>query len=216
MQINSQHNFYNPQFKAQKIARVKNCYKGLTTHIDIYKINESDQNFLKKLLKSIDLKKLYPKANEDMLKTYQDVFRASVFSAMDSSNTAYIAFNNNIPCGLFALRPGKITNMLNLVSIPIDENLKTNLVGQTLLYQGFKDSAKANAKKIKLEAIKNSVGSPLQKYKKWGLKEIDSGDRYVQMECDKSNIQKQLKRFAQNLSYRKVQEKNTNIESFID
>lgn len=216
MQINSRTNYNIPNFKAQKVAKVKNIYQGLTTHIDIYKINESDINFLKKLLKSIDFKRLLPKVSNEEQKLYQDIFKATVFSAMDISNTAYVAFHNNIPCGLFALRPGKTTSLLELVSIPIDTNKTTNLVGQTLLYQGFLDSNKANANRIQLEAIKNSIGDPVKKYKLWGMKEVYSGEKYVQMECDKTNIQKQLKRFARKINYREVRQKNTNIEQFID
>lgn len=216
MLISPKYDFNKPQFKAQKIAQVKNCYQGLTTHIDIYRINKTDIKFLKKLLRSIDIKKLLPKVSEDLQKTYQDIFKATVFNAMDPNNTAYIAFNENIPCGLFTLRPGKTTSILDLVAIPTSENQTTNLIGQTLLYQGFRDSQKANAKKIQLEAIKKSIGNPVEKYIKWGLKEVDSGDKYIQMECDKSNINKQLKRFARKIKYKEVRQKNTNIESFID
>ena len=54
--------------------------------------------------------------------------------------------------------------ILDLVAIPTSENQTTNLIGQTLLYQGFRDSQKANAKKIQLEAIKKSIGNPVEKY----------------------------------------------------
>ena len=216
MLISQKNEFNTPNFKAQKIAKIKHCYQGLTTHIDIYRINETDINFLKKLSKNIDFKKLLPKVTEDQQKTCQDIFKATVFNAMDPNNTAYIAFNENIPCGLFALRLGKTTSILDLIAIPVGENKTTNLIGQTLLYQGFRDSQKANAKKIQLEAIKKSIGNPVEKYKKWGLREVDSGDKYIRMECDKSNINKQLKRFTRKIKYKEVHEKNTNIESFID
>ena len=44
MQINSRTNYNIPNFKAQKVAKVKNIYQGLTTHIDIYKIKEADSH----------------------------------------------------------------------------------------------------------------------------------------------------------------------------
>lgn len=216
MLIKSEQYSYKPQFKAQKIAKVKNCYQGLTTHIDIYRIDKNDKKFLEKLLNNIDFKILLPKLSSEMQKLYQDIFRATVYNAMEADNVSYIALNNNIPCGLFALKPGKNMNFLDLVSIPVDKNKTINLVGQTLLYQGFLDSKKINANKIQIEAVKNSIGNPVQKYREWGLVEVTSGDRYVQMECDKPNINKQLKRFAQKIQYRKVKEKSTNLEKLIN
>ena len=215
MQINPINKFNTQNFKAKKIAKAKNCYKGLTTYIDIYRINESDNGFLEKLLKSIDFKALFPKMTADKLKLYQDIFRAAIFNAMDPSNNAYLAVSNNLPCGLIALKPGKTMNFLDLVSIPVDVNKKVNITGQTLLYQAFLDSANSNATKIQLEALKNSVGNPVQKYKEWGMKEVSSGDKYIQMECDKSNITKQIERFSQKIQYKKVKKKNTNLESFL-
>ena len=215
MQVFSTNNSNSLNFKALRIAKAKNCHKGLTTHIDIYRLTESDNKFLEKLLNNVDFRKLLPSAPQDKLKLYQDVFRASVFNAMDSANTAYVAVSNNLPCGLLALRSGKIMNFLDLVSIPVDMNTKVNMTGQILLYQGFLDSQRVNANKIKLEAINGSLGNPVQKYKEWGLEEVSEGERYVEMQCDKLNIEKQLKRFAQKIKYKKVKSQSTNLESFI-
>ena len=216
MHVNSVNSYNSLNFRAQKIAKAKNCYKGLTTHIDIYRLNESDNNFLKKLLDSIDLKRLLPDISNDKLKLYQDVFRAGIFNAMDSMNTAYIAMSNNTPCALLALQPGKTTNFLDLVSIPIDKNKKVNWASQTLLYQAFLDSKNANSNTIKLEAVKDSFGNPVKKYKEWGLEAISEGDKYVEMHCNRPNITRQLERFSEKIGYKKVKQKNINIEKFVN
>lgn len=212
MEVNFYNTNYAPNFGAHKIAKAKNTINGVTTHIDIYKLKPSDKPFLKKLLEKISIKEMYPHLEDGQVKIWQDMVRYSIFNAISPMHSSYLAMCNNAPCGVATCTEGKVLNVLDISSIPVDKNKKANLSGLTMLYHLFLNAKKNNTEKIALEALKSSPGNPVQKYSQLGLKKVEEGTRYIQMECDSANIDKQINTLKTKIQYRECKPVNVNLE----
>ena len=90
------------------------------------------------------------------------------------------------------------------------------IFGKTLLYKLFLDACKNKVKKISLEAVKNSPGDPLKKYLDIGFEKIEEGSRYVQMECSRENIKKQLHSLKKEVILKECNPKNFDLNRYLD
>ncbi|MBR2430815.1 hypothetical protein IKB17_05080 [bacterium] len=217
MITNIKNNLYNIDFKAKRIAKAKNTYKGLTTHLEIFKIDPSDTNYLKGLYQKTSIEKLYPNLSTELKETWQSLLKFGIWNSEHLTLDTYLACFNKTPCGIISTTQGKKQlNIIDLISIPIDINKKANLTGQTLFYHIFKNAKKNKTQKITLEALNVSSGNPVEKYKELGFKVIERGNRYTTMECDNENIIKQVDKLKNKINYTECKNKKINLNEYLD
>ena len=217
MQTNFQNNLYNINFNAKRVAKAKNIYKGVTTHLEIFKIDSTDTSYLKDLYNRISIEKLFPTLSPELKETWQNLLKFGIGNSGNPNIDTYLACFDKTPCGIISTTQGKKhLDIIDLISIPIDINKKANLTGQTLFYHIFKIAKKNKTKKISLEAVNESSGNPVMKYKKLGFKEIEKGNRYTSMECDKENINQQVSRLKDQINYSECKSKKINLNQYLN
>lgn len=216
MQINS--NTYQPNFKAIRIAHTQNFVKGMTTNIDILRITRDDEVFLENL-KQISIKKLCPKLREDLQERWQKVLDYCVKISKLTCNKSYVAITDNRPCCIMSTCKYQDSNKLfldGICAIPNADGKKTNLGGQTLLYQLFLDAISDKTKGVELEAIHNGPVDVVKKYQELGFTTNNSSEDYTNMTCNKFKVEEQLKKFASQIDYTPVEEEYIKLEDIIN
>lgn len=220
MQIHLITNNHSPQFKATKVATATNMAKNFDTKIDIYKLNPKvDSIFLKKWKEKINIKNLFPKLPEFDKARWQQVFDYSIDSAADRDFTAYVAVNNNKPCGIISYLHNKKNAIFidGVCSVPIDTNKKVPLAGTTLIYQAFIDAKEKDSEEIVLDAVNNGPFNIIEKYKTFGFKINSVGDKYTNMRCKERQRDEQLKNLEKIIDYTPCEtEENIDLTQFID
>lgn len=217
MQTNFQNNLYNINFNARRIAKAKNRHKGITTHLEIFKIDSSDTSYLKDLYKKISIDKLYPNLSPELKEIWQNLLKFGIGNSGNPNLDTYLACFDKTPCGIVSTTQGKKhLSVIDLISIPIDINKKANLAGQTLFYHIFKNAKKNKTKVISLEAVNESSGNPVEKYKNLGFKEIEKDNRFTSMECDKENISQQVCKLKDKINYSECKPKKVNLDQYLN
>lgn len=195
---------HNQTFKARQIASTKNCYKNLTTKIDLYKLSCKDTNFLDKLEKSVDIKSLMPDLCEYSQKRWQKVFNYAISRAKDKENETYLAISDSKPCGIVTTWQDNNEMCIDAISdIPLC-NKRVNFTGSTLFLQAFKLADNLKVKTLRLFAVTDGPFDVISKYKEKGFKEVGMEDGYVEMTCNKYNVKKQIDALSKSISYKPV------------
>lgn len=205
-------------FKATKVADTSNTLNKIHTNLQLFRLGNEDKSFLEKLEQKINYKELC--SNLDITLTLQErwqrVFNYCVERAKSNENKTYVAVHDDKLCGILTYcQNGRKFELDGICSIPQDSK-KVPYVGQTLLYQLFKDSADGNAKSIELKAVTDGPFDVVSKYAKRGFKADTTSDYYTHMRCNKYNIAEQLKSFQAEIAYQPCKSSKINLEQFID
>lgn len=207
----------NTNFCAIKIANTQALINKNSTNIELYRLGFEDKGFLHNLLRKIKISKLYPKLSKENIERWQRVFDYSISKALDNENTTYIAINKNKPCGILTFFKDSISFLDGVCSIPIGYNQKVPFVGQTLIYQMFKDVECSRSKAIKLKAVNDGPFNVVKKYEKLGFKqEFNKEVDYTEMSCNKHKIAHQLKELPFIIKYDKCEQEKVNLNKFLD
>lgn len=206
----------NPNFKAIKIAQTQNCVRENITNIDIFKLTKEDNSFLEKL-KETSIKKLCPNLKEDIQERWQKVLNYCLEVSKRIYNTTYVAVSENNVCGIMVIDKDYRKHVIldGICAIPNKNGEKTNLAGQTLLYQLFKSSSKED-KGIQLDAIHNGPVDVVKKYKNLGFIINSETANYTEMSCNKHKVREQLNNFEKQINYTPIQEEHVNLEQLIN
>lgn len=195
---------HNQSFKAKQIATTRNCYKNLTTKIDLYRLDSKDEKLLDKLQKSVDIKSLMPDLNEYFQKRWQKVFNYTISRARDKENETYLAVSDAKPCGIITFWKHNNEMCIDAISdIPRDES-RVNFTGSTLFLQVFKLAEDLKVRILRLFAVTDGPFDVISKYKEKGFKDVGMKDGYVEMTCNKYNIKKQIDILSKSISYKPV------------
>ena len=214
MQVNQYS--HTPNFRAIKIAQTKNYVRGEITNIDIFKLTKEDSSLYEKL-KEISRKKLFPSLEKDIQERWQKVFNYCIETMKEHCNTVYLALSENNPCGIMVIDKDCKKNIFlhGISAVPRKDGKKTNLAGQTLLYQLFKTGSQ-ESKGIKLEAIHNGPVDVVKKYQDLGFTINSESSNYTEMSCNKYKVEEQLKKFAKQIEYNSSNEEHVNLENLFN
>lgn len=199
---------HNQTFRARQIAATQNCYKNITTKIDLYKLSRNDSKFLDKLEKSIDMGNLVPDLCEYSQKRWQKVFNYAISRAKSGENETYVAISDAKPCGIVTTCMNNNEILIDAISDIPQRNKRINYTGSTLFLQLFKMAENLKAKTLKLFAITDGPFDVITKYKEMGFKDVGMADGYVEMTCNKYNIKKQIDNLSKSISYKPVRNAN--------
>lgn len=217
MKINCTKPQYNTNFKAIKVATIKNLVMERAPDIEIYQLRLEDYGFLQKLNSVIDYKKLCPKLAKSLQERWDNVFHYCIFKAFSFGNLTYLAVKNNIPCGILTYNENKGIYLDGICSIPNKKGEKTHLAGKALFYQLFKDAESKHVKDIRLDAITDGPFDVIKKYENLGFKNIgykvsENKTLYAEMVCNKEKIKKQLKQLPTEIAYEETFERRNLID----
>ena len=208
MNINKLSTNTNTNFKAIKIATLKNRVMENNANIDIYQIRSEDFGFIQKMNSKINFKKLCTNLTKDMQERWERVFLYCTSKAMKFGNITYLALSENKPCGILTYFHDREFYLDGICAIPNKEGQKTHLAGKGLFYQLFKDAEEADVRGIKLDAITDGPFNVIKKYENLGFKNLgyktsENDTLYAEMSCNKHKIKAQLKELPFEIEYEK-------------
>ena len=209
MKINSFKTKNTPNFQAIKVAQISsNLNKNDTTFI--YKIEKNkDFDFCNKLVNNLTQSKIERmQINNPNIKH----FLKNAFYSFNFSDYAAIGIKNNKPFGLVSIlssNSDKYAHLEYLATWKTDELTKIKNGGRDLInfvFNKYKDK-----KNINLTPAFNSELF----YYKFGFDYENEYERN-QMSIDTYEIQKQLKNFAENFTYKDLEnEKSEDLSKFV-
>ena len=207
---------YSPNFTARKIAVVKSVSSaladGANSAIEIYSLGKKDKDFVEKLVKSIDMKKLLPsKSNEPNFSVWQNLIEfISDFIGTTKHQKVFLALQNKKPCGiLVSICNRTISKLIGIATrlAAVEKRIKN--AGRALFTALLDVAASKKHKHIKLEPILNGPTDAVGFYKKMGMSFPDPNASV--MSVDRQGIIKSYNKQAEALNYEKV--KNSSDEN---
>lgn len=212
----NQNNLSLQNFKATRVATASNVLNNFQSEIHIFKMGKEDKPFLEKLKDKINFQELCPNLATDLQKRWQKVFNYCLSKASELGNTTYLAFHKDKLCGILTYGcDGNKMLFDGVCSIP-QANKKVPFMGQTLIYQLFKDAFDKKAKTIELKAVTDGPFDVVSKYKALGFKADPTSGYYTNMRCNKYNISEQLKKLQSDIIYQNCNPQKINLEPYID
>lgn len=209
MKINSLNTKNTPNFQAIKVAQISsNLNKNDTTFI--YKIEKNkDFDFCNKLVTNLTQSKIERmQINNPNIKH----FLKNAFNSFNFSDYAAIGIKNNKPFGLVSIlssNSDKYAHLEYLATWKTDELTKIKNGGRDLIhfvFNKYKDKKNIN--------LTPAFDSELFYYK-FGFDYENEYERN-QMSIDTSEIKKQLKNFAENFTYKDLEnEKSEDLSKFV-
>ena len=197
-------------FNARKVAITQNVVKCKKTKINIFKLDSNDNALLENLKEKIDFQTLYTKLNEQQKTKIQQIFEYCIYTSKFKEIETFIAICGNKICGILSTNKlGTLRDINGICSIPVGQDKKVNLVGQTLFYQIFNMAKREKLEKVAIEAVKDSPSNVVDRYKKLGFKSKDEGERYVTMEIDKYKISSQIRKLKKIITFKEVNDKQS-------
>ncbi len=211
---------YQPQFKAIRIAQVKNYLGNTETIIDLYKLtnSQSDLKFINniKYNKLFDFKHLCSQMHSFDQTRWRRIFDYCI-AKIESGDNAYIAVSENRPCGIMAFFEDKNITLDGICAIPKKNGKKVPLTGKTLFLQLFREAKSKNVKNISLEAVEDGPYNVIKKYEELGFKKQNGEYQgYTSMVSNKYNSNIQIKNLSKELDYIKTEPEKTDLNTFID
>ncbi|MBR1776219.1 hypothetical protein IJ750_04010 [bacterium] len=162
-------NISNQNFKAIPLAQVK--IKGISEPYKLFGVTVHDSSFLQKLVSSINLKNLMPNLTKEEYEAWEHFFKRAAERGSSQEGKTIIESYNDKFCGILnytELPNGFYVN--HVVTVPDKESHRVPCAGQILFNELFyRLIGSKNAKKIELQAYKQSPFSPISKYLKLGF-----------------------------------------------
>lgn len=145
---------FHPNFQARHIAQVITKAGNVKKEIQLYNLDESDKRFARKMLKAIDLRKLYPSTNEKDY-AYFPAWKTLIKGAVDriGHEQVILAVQDNIPCGIMSFRHHNAEMHLSRIATwNIKPATKVEHAGKTLMHEIFRDASANKIRNINLVA----------------------------------------------------------------
>lgn len=209
MKINSIQNTYSrsTNFGAIPVAEIK--AKGQDSVYKLYKLEESDRDFLEKMSEKIDVKNLKSGLDEYDYLVWDKLIKGAIRTSFDEGKTAYLETVDNAPCGIMNYQ--KIRNTQTnqpyayhldyITTLPKAKDEKTPYAGQILFHELFKQFIDEKQTYISLEAPNNSPFSPIAKYLNLGFN-ITGGTDYAEtLRIYENNVKKTYKKQQEFLTF---------------
>ncbi len=159
-------------FRAVPVAKVKPLAEYGGKEITLFKLNESDEKFLQKMLNNINLRKLLPKETKNVNYNKWKGFIKSAASRVNTQNVV-LAVQDKRPCGIMAFRKeNESSSYLSFIATwPTKPYRKARFAGQALIRELFQYNVDTNRKNIELFAAPESINGKrcIDFYKKLGF-----------------------------------------------
>ena len=190
----------NVIFKGMPISDIK--VLGSKSIYKLYDINPHDANFLEKMYKSINLKKMMPKMHEGDIFIWDSMLKSAIDCSKNSYRKAFLETCDNIPCGILNYTAFDTFYHLNyVVTFPTKPQNRVPYAGQILfneLFQRF--IPEKDVTKIEMQALRNSPFDPISKYLKLGFWQC-GGDNFSEvMKINKEKASAALKKQSEYLT----------------
>ncbi len=168
-------------------------FNNVKTSIDLYKIEPQDFEFIENLKKTINLKDLMPKLNENHLKVWNNILQQAIMKGSQKRGTTYLAAVKNKPCGIITFKEEKNCLFLDTICTwPIEKEKRVPFAGKALMHEMFEDFLQSKHNIIDLYAVTNGPFNAVSKYLSLGFK-LRGGENYVEaMRARKPDIIKTL------------------------
>ncbi len=217
-------------FNARLVSRVHVNLEQAKLKYKIFELDDCDEEFTEELRKSVDLKKLMPSVKDNyLLNIWNSIFGGAITQnneIMGRGTKNYLLVNEkNKPCGAMAIF--KYLNgtydkykLQYICTWPTSKEHREPLAGKALILNMFKKIHEKNDEtpgRIELEAVNNSLFSPVAKYLQRGFS-IFGGDNYTtNMRISTDKLPEILKKFAKILHIENVEDsKKLNLGESLD
>ncbi len=186
--------------KALPIADIK--VKGVDSSYKLFSVNFHDRDFLEKMYKAIDLKKLMPGLYDYDYMVWDEILHNAVNFSKSAFSRSILGVCDNKPCGILNYKEYGVNYHLNYIAtFPAEPEKRVPCAGQILFNEFFNRFIHSNKRKIELCAVKNSPFSPIAIYKKLGFS-MDGGDGYNEdMSITRDRALKTLEKQSKFLTY---------------
>lgn len=137
-------------FKARKIAQACVSTTNPKQYIELYSLQDSDLDFVKKLVKKLDLKKLYPNENSyEGFKEWECIIKEG-FARLGERNIV-LAMHKKRPCGVMTyFEKDNQINLTHLAKWRAKTNEDVSFVGKILMHNLFDIANEKNILNISL------------------------------------------------------------------
>ena len=195
----------NLSLKGVPIADIK--VKGIDASYRLYSINHKDEDFLKRMYESADLKKLMPNLTDYDYIVWNEVFENAIKLSKIDTNRSILETYNNKPCGIMTYAE-KVNNyhLKYVTTIPAATKKRVPAAGQILFNELFQRFVNSDKKNIELSAIRYAPFSPISTYLKLGFGMNGGGDFCEDMKINKDRALKTLVKQNNFITYTKNKE----------
>ena len=212
MKINSTQNTYNrsTNFGAIPVAdiKVKNNKTGeeLQSVYKLYKLEESDRDFLEKLYETVDVRKMYPNLTENEHFIWDGSLKRAIETSLDERRTAYLETCDGIPCGImnFTKEPLKKKNSYildRIATFPIEKGKRVKYAGQILYHELYTQFLNDNKNNIFVVSPRHSPFSPIANYVRMGFNLMGGTEATENLRITKESVQKIHKKQQEFLTF---------------
>lgn len=190
----------NANIKGVPIADIK--VNGVDSSYRLFSVNFSDKDFLEKMYKAVDLRKLYSGLYEYDYMVWDEILHNAVNLSKSAFSRSILEVCDNKPCGILNYKEYGLDYHLNyVVTFPTRPQKRVPYAGQILFNEFFKRFLNSNKRKINLSALRDTAFCPIMKYKKLGFS-MDGGDCYNEnMSITKNRAGQTLKKQKEFITY---------------
>ena len=228
--MDSVNNIAPISFKARLISRVHVNLDQAKVKYKIFELDDCDEEFTQKLRESVDFKKLMPSVKDNhLLNIWNTIFGGAItrnneFYGRRAIN--YLLVNEkNQPCGAMAVF--KYLNdvyekykLQYICTWPTSADRREPLAGKALILNMFKritENGRQTPGRIELEAVNNSLFSPVAKYLQMGFSIFGGDNHTTDMRISKTKLPEVLRKFAKVLHIEELEEpKNLNLNESLN
>ena len=166
----------NVSTKGIQIADIK--IKGIDNSYKLYSVNFKDRNFLNKMYKAVNLRKLMPGLYEYDYIIWDEILHTAIQKSKAAYANSILGVCNNKPCGILNYTDSyKMYNLNYVATFPTESKKRVPCAGQILLNELLNRFIQSDKKRIELCAVKDSPFSPVTTYSQLGFS-MDGGDNY--------------------------------------
>jgi hypothetical protein len=188
-----------------KVKGIDACYK-------LYKVDNNDKEFLSKMYRTVNLKKLMPNLHEYDYINWDGIIKEAIYKTNDKDRITIIETCNDKPCGILNFTPQGKEYCLNFIAtFPIKIKKRVPCGGQILFNKLFKNFINSDAESINLSALKTAPFSPISKYRELGFISTGGDDWLEDMTIYRDGIEIAIEKQDKFLSSKQV-EKETDLD----
>ena len=169
---------------------------GKAAELSLYKITKKDDEFLGKLERSVDAKKLQDGFNDDQYALWNFLIKKGI-SECRYRGTGFLVTKDNVPCGILSYQPRYFTvSVPDVATWPVEKNKKVPFAGKAMFMELFKHVLKNDDySQVSLVAMKDSVYSPAEHYKSLGFRKTSENKTDIRMVITIGRMKKALEEF---------------------
>lgn len=169
---------------------------GKAAKLSLYKVTKKNDEFLGKLERSVDVKKLQDGFNDDQYALWNHLVKLGI-SECRYRGTGFLVAKDNVPCGILSYKPRYFTvSVPDVATWPVDKNKKVSFAGKAMFMELFKQVLKNDDySQVFLVAMKDSVYSPAEHYKSVGFRKTSENELDIRMVVSRGRMMKALKEF---------------------